>query len=67
MKHKKYVIFAWPDFEGSGGFNDICDSSDSLKKAKKKVAELRGSTQGMYYGNGHIVNRDTFEIIFEWE
>jgi len=65
MKYKKYIMFAWAEYEARGGIYDIKDSFDSFEEAKKKVLELKDGSQ-LYSFEGHIINSDTWEIVFEW-
>lgn len=37
---KRYLVFAWPDYEGSGGFNDLQGMADTEEEAHKIVNNL---------------------------
>jgi hypothetical protein len=61
MKYKKYIVFAWDDYEAQGGLDDIKDSFDTQQEAESFIAE-----DNAIYNDDHyrIIDRDTWEVIF---
>lgn len=52
---KKFIVFAWYSGESHGGLNDIVGSFDTIDDARNEAND---------YINAHIVNRETWEIVY---
>lgn len=57
MKYKKYILFQYLAHEACGGLDDIRGSFDSLEEAKAKADD--------FYDYNEIVDRDTWELVWE--
>ena len=58
-KYKKYILFQFDDYYPSGGLWDIKGSFDTIEEAKDNWS-CRPS-----YDQSEIVDRDTWEIVWE--
>lgn len=58
MKYKKYILFQYHQYYPGGGLGDITDSFDTLEEARTKAVEK-------YYDYNEIVDRDTWEVVWE--
>ena len=57
-KYKKYIVFAWHDFEEDGGVNNIKESFDT----KKECQEYIKKSDSVFYDE-QVVDRDTWEDV----
>jgi hypothetical protein len=58
MKYKKFILFQFDDHEPMGGVHDIQNSFDTLDEAIAAGAVHR-------FDNVEVVDRDTWEIVWE--
>tara|TARA_R110000744_G_scaffold295374_2_gene405429 strand:+ start:182 stop:361 length:180 start_codon:yes stop_codon:yes gene_type:complete len=58
MKYKKYIIFEFCNYYPTGGLDDISNSVDTVEEYE----ELGIKNCNDYF---IVVNRDTWEVVFE--
>lgn len=59
-KYKKYILFQYEGHYPSGGLNDVIESFSTIKEAKKYAQKHKSE-------NNEVVNRDTWEIVWDDE
>lgn len=64
---KRYALFAFTFYEGSGGWNDFIDSFDSIDEAKAHPEWIAAQQlTGRFYNHGaHIIDLNTGETVGE--
>ena len=51
---KRYLVFAWEEYEASGGFNDNIDSCGTLMEAYERLSEV-----AQIHSEGHVIDKYT--------
>lgn len=60
---KRFLVFTFPVYEAEGGWNDFCDSFESLEDAREYVKSL-GYLE--HDGYAHIVDSLNGKIVEYW-
>mgnify|MGYP001612679255 CR=1 FL=1 len=62
---KRFILFAWLDYEARGGLGDVVASADTPDELQSLVAVNFGGYMHES-GNVQIVHRGSWEIVLEW-
>jgi hypothetical protein len=60
---KKYILFEYDDCYPSGGLTDITADSDDIEILKAQATTSSGDN--IWYDNSYIVDRDTWQRVWE--
>lgn len=69
MEYKRYMLFYYHDYEGSGGINDCQFSSYSIEDCIKELNKeaINNKSNAEWYRNFHIFDREEGTLIEQQE